>query len=69
MTSMPSWIDSCPSRSIMKPLYKSKTFWFNVAAVAVQVSQVAPLSPEAAAAVVGIGNVVLRLLTTQPVTV
>lgn len=53
----------------MKPLYKSKTFWFNVAAVAVQVSQVAPLSPAASAAVVGVGNIVLRLLTTEPVTV
>jgi hypothetical protein len=53
----------------MKSIFASKTFWFNVAAVAVQVSQVVPLAPETTATVVGVGNIVLRLLTTAPVRV
>lgn len=53
-----------------KSLFKSKSFWFNVAAGAVHVAQGAlgfNLPPHVAAGVVLGGNIVLRLMTEDPV--
>lgn len=52
----------------IKGLLKSKTFWFNVFSVAAGVpailTNIAP--PEFITTVAGIGNVGLRLITSQP---
>lgn len=55
------------SHRVSKSLFASKTFWFNIVTAAVELSGVLPIPPGVAAAVVGIGNVVIRLLTDQPV--
>lgn len=47
-----------------KPLIKSKTFWFNVAAFGLTYAQYLPA--KTAAVVVPIANILLRLLTTSP---
>ncbi|MPZ20122.1 MAG: hypothetical protein GEV06_19725 [Luteitalea sp.] len=52
---------------VSKSLLSSKTFWFNVVTAAVELSGVLPLPPGVAATVVGVGNIVIRLLTNQPV--
>lgn len=55
----------------MKPWYKSRTVWFNLAAAVVVAVQVwfgtLPVSPEIQAVVVAAANLVLRFLTTKPV--
>jgi hypothetical protein len=59
---------------ISKSLFKSKTFWFNVAVVlvavvdALAVQNVALVTEPWFVALVGFVNVVLRPLTKQPVT-
>lgn len=50
-----------------KNILKSKTFWVNVVALAAAYGGYLP--PDYAAIVVPIANVILRLLTKQPVTV
>lgn len=55
------------THDVSKSLFASKIFWFNLVTAAVELSGVLPLPPGVAVAVVGVGNVVLRLLTTQPV--
>lgn len=49
-----------------KSILQSKVFWFNVLTLAATVSGYLP--PEYAAPVSAIVNIVLRFLTTQPVT-
>lgn len=55
----------------MKKLYKSKTFWVNViAALILTVSELSGakfIPPETAAYVIGGANIVLRMLTKEPV--
>lgn len=54
-----------------KSIWKSKTFWFNVASAAVMIaSGQAGISipPKVAVPVITVGNVLLRLLTNQPAT-
>ncbi len=54
-----------------KDLLSSKTFWFNAITILIGVVQVVsntyPLPTEALALIVGIGNLVLRLLTTEKI--
>jgi hypothetical protein len=53
-----------------KTFYKSRTFWFNLAAgvLALCWGDVKPyVSPEMAGAVVAIGNMVLRYITSEPI--
>lgn len=50
-----------------KSLFASRTFWFNVAAAAVEVSGAVPLAPGTAATIMAVGNIALRLLTNQPI--
>ena len=56
-----------------KNIFASKTFWFNTLLVLGEVLQLIlahrVLSPEATALVGGIGNIVLRRLTNQPVAI
>ena len=53
----------------MKPknIFKSKTFWMQVLSLAAAVSGVIPLAPETTASVVGLINIALRAVTTDPV--
>lgn len=55
------------THEMSKSLFASKTFWFNVITAAVELSGVLPVPPGVAATVVGVGNVIIRLLTGQPV--
>ncbi len=54
-----------------KDLLSSKTFWFNAITILIGVVQVVsntyPLPTEALALIVGIGNLILRLLTTEKI--
>ena len=54
------------THDVSKSLFVSKTFWFNIVTAAVELSGVLPLPPGTVGAIAAIGNVVLRLLTTQP---
>jgi hypothetical protein len=50
-----------------KKLWRSKTFWFQVLSVAAAVSGAIPLPADITAAIVGVINVGLRLVTTEGV--
>lgn len=50
-----------------KSIFKSKTFWLNVAALAVHVAGILPA--QYAVPIAAIGNIVVRLFTDQAVTV
>ena len=52
-----------------KLIFKSKTFWFNVLSVAGLAVGIVPLPPLVAEATVGIVNVLLRIVTKEPVSV
>lgn len=52
-----------------KSIFKSKTFWFNVLSVAGLAVGVVPLPPMVAETTIGIVNVLLRLVTKDPVSV
>lgn len=56
-----------------KPIWQSWTLWFNVAAAIYQALDLngafLNLSPQTQAAIVVLGNVLLRFKTTQPVTI
>ncbi len=61
-----------------KPFYQSKTIWFNAIAgvfgfLAANVPAIAALVPQPAGAVIGVAvpliNIVLRSITSQPITV
>jgi len=54
-----------------KSLFKSKTFWFNLLSAAAALSGVATdfVSPQILAAITGVINVGLRLVTSEPVSV
>jgi hypothetical protein len=51
-----------------KPIYQSKTFWFNVLSVIVTVAGVVPVTP-VTMGIAAVGNVILRIVTNQPVTI
>lgn len=58
----------------VKSIFSSKTFWFNAlaAVVTVALSAVENLGPDAgpiALGVVAVGNIVLRFITSQPVSI
>jgi len=50
-----------------KKLWRSKTFWFQVLSVAAAVSGAIPLPADITAAIVGVINVGLRLVTSESV--
>lgn len=50
-----------------KSLFKSKTFWFNVATVAVHLAGLLPAS--IAVPVAAVGNIILRFVTSTPVSI
>jgi len=52
---------------VSKSLFKSKTFWFNVLTASAALTGVIPLAPEYTATIVGVINVLLRLVTEKPV--
>lgn len=49
-----------------KNILQSRTFWFNVATAAITYAGYLP--PQYATYIVAVGNIILRFLTTQPVT-
>lgn len=55
-----------------KSILASKTFWFNAVTIIIGtievISKTYPIPPEVMGLVIGIGNVILRLFTIQPVT-
>jgi hypothetical protein len=51
----------------MKPLWKSKTFWFNALTIATEVANIAPLPPGASVVVGALVNIGLRMVTAEPV--
>jgi hypothetical protein len=57
----------------MKSLFASKTFWFNIITIALGIIQVIsktyPIPTETLALIIGIGNILLRIFTGEPVTV
>lgn len=50
-----------------KPIYQSKTFYFNLAMLAVTVAGALP--PKYGVPIASVGNILLRFLTDSPVTV
>ncbi len=56
-----------------KSIFKSRTFWFNAAGLLMLGAQLALghhwIAPADQGFVVGVGNIILRIVTTQPVTV
>lgn len=50
-----------------KSIFRSKTFWFNFVAGAVELSGVLPLPPGTTALIAAVGNILLRRLTSEPV--
>jgi hypothetical protein len=54
-----------------KQWYQSKTFWFNVITMLIGIIQVIsksyPISPELLALIVGVGNLILRSLSGEPI--
>ena len=54
-----------------KPWYKSRTIWFNVLGAGVEVVQLfgsmAVISPENLTLAMGVGNILLRLVTGQSI--
>lgn len=57
--------------NIAKPFWQSKTFWWNMATLGLEVvqalGQVGVIPPGTLMIVNAVGNVVLRFVTTQPV--
>lgn len=51
-----------------KPWWKSKTIWFNILSIGILFTPFAPLSPALSGAIIASGNLVLRAVTTQPIT-
>ena len=52
----------------MKSILKSKTFWFNLLSGVTTIAGLIPANP-ITLAVVAVGNIVLRAITTAPVTI
>jgi hypothetical protein len=50
-----------------KSILKSKTFWFNVLGVGLTVASGGIIPSNVATPVIAVGNVVLRLVTKEPV--
>lgn len=50
-----------------KSIFKTKTFWFNLAAGIVEFSAILPLPPGTVAMIAAGGNIILRRLTSEPV--
>lgn len=55
------------SETPSKPIYKSKTFWWNILSAAAEYSQVLPLPPGVAILIANGVNIALRLITKEPV--
>jgi len=52
-----------------KPWWKSKTIWFNVLSLALAAVPGLGLNPLTITAIMGVGNLALRYLTTQPISI
>jgi len=52
---------------ITKSLFLSKTFWFNVVTVCIELSGVLPIPAGITSMIVGIGNIALRTITNQAI--
>lgn len=56
-----------------KEFYKSKTFWFNVVTILIGVVEVIsntyPIDPQVLLLINGLGNLFLRLLSGDPITI
>jgi hypothetical protein len=52
-----------------KLIVKSKTFWFNVLGIALEVTNLLPLPPSTALVISNTINIVLRIFTKEPVKV
>ncbi len=52
-----------------KSIFKSKTFWFNMLSTVGIITGIVPLPPGVAETTVGIVNVLLRLVTKDPVSI
>ena len=50
-----------------KNIFQSKTFWVNVLMIAASMGDVLP--PEYAAQIVAVANLILRILTNQPINI
>ena len=48
-----------------KPIWQSRTFWFNVVSLTVALVEILP--PRYAVPIITVGNIVLRFLTTVPI--
>lgn len=55
------------TEKIEKPFWQSKTFWLNVAAIALTLTEQLPVEGETAVMVIGALNVLLRFITKQAV--
>jgi hypothetical protein len=52
-----------------KPIWKSKTFWFNALTMGAQVSGFLPVAPATAGMIAAGANIALRAITKGPVTI
>lgn len=58
-----------PDVEEVKNILKSKTFWWNVIAIGLEVVQVLPVPPGTIAVITSVGNILLRVFTDKPVTI
>lgn len=61
-----AWTNAEKESKMGKSLFKSKTFWLNVLGVGVHVAGIVP--PQYGVPALAILNVLIRLLTEQPIT-
>lgn len=61
--------DVCDLVEPGKPLWHSKTFWVNLLVAIASLLQVLPLTPDQALFTLAVVNIVLRVLTTTPLSV
>ena len=66
------WMEKLIERSNMyKQFYKSKTVWFNVITIGLGImgvfNQTYPIDPQTMAFIVGIGNLILRLISEEKI--
>jgi hypothetical protein len=56
-----------------KQWFQSKALWFNIITIAIGfvevISKTYPISPEMLAIIMGVGNIILRFLTGEPIAI